>query len=402
MAEWLVSVCAGQWQLEAIRIARRLGLEVLALDGDAAAPGLAEADRAAVVDISDPEAVVDAVRRAGVRPSGVVSVVAEAGQRSAAAVREAFQLPGATVETTRALTDKGVQRRLWSAAELPCPSWRLAQSADGVVEAVSELGGETIVKPVDSAGSRGITRLSGEHDDPGAAAMRALSASRSGTAIVERFVVGTEFAVETLGCAGQHHVLAVTSKRKVPGSGDTVAMELSTPDLPEVVIEEVADLAARALSALGYVDGPGHTEILRSDDGALTLVEAAGRGGGFMVAQRLVPVVSGVDLLQQTVRLAVGREAHGAPDQRRPVVLRFFPSSPGIVRAIEGFPAARSVPGVEAGAFVAVGDRVGGPCTDGDRLGYILATGASTAEARTRADEAAALVAFEIEEESCA
>jgi biotin carboxylase len=311
-------------------------------------------------------------------------------------VRAATGCRGASPVVARHLTDKGAQRARWTAAGLPCPTWGLATTVEDVVALVAELGGELIVKPVDSAGSRGVVRIDApEH--AAAAARVALAASPSGTAIVERFVHGTEMTVETFGADGEHVALAVTSKRKVPGSGGTVAMELATPDLPFDEVDAVARLAAAALNALGYDDGPGHTEILRADDGTLTLVEAAGRGGGFMVADGLVPAASGIDLAAVTVRQALGLPFDAAPTQRLAVVLRFVPSTAGVVRTLGGFEAARRLDGVDAGPLVEVGAVVGDARADGDRLAYVLTSGATVADALDRADAAEAALTIVID-----
>ena len=50
---WLVALCAGRWQQYGIAAARRAGLQVLAMDHDAGAPGMALADRSLVVDVRD-------------------------------------------------------------------------------------------------------------------------------------------------------------------------------------------------------------------------------------------------------------------------------------------------------------------------------------------------------------
>ena len=80
----------------------------------------------------------------------------------------------------------------------------------------------------------------------------------------------------------------------------------------------------------------------------------------------------------------------------RPVVLRFFPSEPGRVRAISGFDHANALDGVEANPFVKVGDISSNAKSDGDRLGYILTTGTTSDEAHQRADRAEEIVQFDI------
>ncbi len=393
---WLVAVCAGRWQLHGIGSAMDAGLKVLALDGDPLAPGLAVADQAAVVDIRDPARVLAAVREAKIRPAGAVAFAADAGMRAVGELREAFGLPGPGRGPLLTLVNKVLQRRTGDAAGLPNPPWRVARTAAAAAAALAAIGPPAIVKPADSAGSRGVTRI-----DPGEpwdnAVARAFAASRAGEIIVEATLPGTEYTVETFAIAGEIAVLAVTEKRKVPGTKGTVADELATPDLPESAVRRIAEVACAALGAVGYDDGPGHVEVMFDRAAGPGLIEAAGRGAGFMVFDGLVPTTSGYQIAAQTALQAVGIEPQPVPEGRRPVVLRFFPSRAGVVREFAGFDKANRLDGVVAAPFVEIGQRVGVAHADADRLGYLLTSAATVAESRRLADEAETLIRFHIE-----
>jgi cysteine synthase A len=395
-APWLVAVCAGRWQENGIRRARDAGLRVLALDGDARAPGLALADRSKVVDVRDPARVLEAVREAGIQPSGAIAFAAEAGMEAVGALRDAYRLPGPGQAVLRRLTNKILQRDAWQKAGLPNPFWRPARNAAEAAAALDEAGRPAIVKPVDAAGSRGVTRI--DPNEPWEEAVaRAFTASRCAEIVIESLLPGTEYTVETFAHNGETTVLAVTEKRKVPGTGGTVADELATPELAEPGLRRIAETAVAALAAVGYDAGPGHVEVMYDEAAGPGLIEAAGRGAGFMMFDGLVPRASGYDLATATALQAVGRRPPPVPEARRAVLLRFFPTSPGIVRRIEGMEVANAIEGIEAGAFVTVGTRVGAARADGDRLGYLLAHGATPAKARERADAAEARVRFDIE-----
>jgi biotin carboxylase len=394
---WLVAVCAGRWQLHGIRSARRASIRVFALDGDAGAVGLGEADRSAVVDVRDPEAVVSTVLQSGIEPAGAISFVSEIGMPAAAALRERFELPGPRMDLTLTLTNKAKQRERWRRAGVPGPEWRLCRAKEEIGQALHEIGRPAIIKPSDNAGSRGVTKI-GPDEPWEASAELALAHSRSKTVLVESYLDGLEHTVETFAISGHTYVLAVNEKAKVPGTGGTVAMELATPE-SAAQAAVVAQAAVDALAALGYTDGPGHTEVILRSDGRPGLVETAGRGGGFMVFDGLIPAASGFDIATACALQAVGLPVPPVPGLRNAVVLRFFPSRPGVVRGIQGFEAANRLPGVQAESLVALGSRQGRVKGDGDRMGYILATAGRPPEARALADQAASLIRFEIEEE---
>jgi biotin carboxylase len=391
---WLVAISAGHWQKSGIQSAIDAGIRVLALDGDVRAEGFALATKKIVVDIRDPQAVLAAVKSTGIRPDGVVSFVSEIGMPAAALLREYYGLVGPNKEITHALLNKVRQREILQKAAIHVPQWRKFNTIKQAKLYIEELGYPCIVKPSDSSGSRGVTKLDsdeGLHE----AVQQALNHSQSRTALIEAFMHGTEYTVETFGDGKIIHILAVTEKVKVSSTVDTVSRELVTPN-SLTKMDIVADAAVEVLRTLGYLSGPGHTEIILNEQGQAGIVEAAGRGGGFMVFERLVEKASGFDIVLATALQAVELKIPKVINKGRSVMLRFFPSRKGIVKDINGFDEANQILGVEAEPLVSIGQHVGVVMGDGDRLGYIISEGSTPKEARIAADSAESLIKIEV------
>lgn len=157
-------------------------------------------------------------------------------------------------------------------------------------------------------------------------------------------------------------------------------------------------IAAGNMSTLNCPEEVYLAEAILKKDGGVGLVEVAGRGGGFIVFDRLVPAVSGVNIARLTPLQAVGLPIGPVHSREGAEVLRFFPSRPGVLQEISGFEAANRLHGVEAAAFVHVGDRFQGAAAAGDRPGYILARADTPSSARQLADQAQRLVRFDIRE----
>lgn len=380
---WLVTVPAGRWQVCGIKKARSLGYRVFALDGDSSAEGFAFSDRWHAVDIRKPQLVCEIVEAAGIKPSGALSLASEVGIPAVAQLSERFGLQAHAVELATLLTDKAAQRQRWTELGVPGPDWRtFSDVAEGTALA-RDFSFPFVTKPVDSAGSRGVSVVE-RPDEIESALKAAIEGSVSGRAIIEDYCAGTEYAVETFGDGAANHVLCVSEKTKVAGTRGTVAQELATPLSPTA--ERVAGEAAlQALDALGYRRGPGHVEVIVSTDMRPFLVEAAGRGGGFMVFEQLVQQASGYDIVAATVQQAMGDRFSPVTVQRRAVALRFIPSTSGVVDRIEGLEAANSMEGVMAGALVQTNSAVAAASTDGDRLAYVLATCDTPLSAREKA-----------------
>lgn len=392
---WLVAITAGRWQKHGISEARHAGLKVVAVDADPNAEGFHEADQRICMNTDDYEGVIEALRALNINIRGVVSFCSEAGMLLAAYVRESFDLNGPRTEQTLSLIDKGIQRRIWQRARVPSPRFRTFTVREEVLAAIPTFGFPSIIKPTDSSGSRGVTKLESIHDDLDEAVERAFHFAKSGEVLLENYMSGTEFTVEVFCAQGEVNVLAVTEKKKVAGTRDTVARELATPNRSPEILTQIADAVVDAFVALSYLEGPGHAEVILMDDGAVGLVEVAGRGGGFMVFDKLVPVVSGVNIARMTALQAVGLALEPFVLAKRAAVLRFFPTQPGTLNAVHGFDEANEIPGVEAGCFVKPGASFGRALADGDRLGFVLSCAATATEAQSLADLAESKVIFD-------
>jgi biotin carboxylase len=391
---WIVAITAGRWQKHGIQEAQKIGIKVVAIDSDPNAEGFKEADKSICIDINDFEAVIVALRALRINIQGAVSFCSDAGMLLAAYVREQFDILGPRTKICRSLIDKGIQRQIWEKAGVPSPKYRIFNSKETLLSCIPAFGFPSIIKPTDSSGSRGVTKLESIDDDLIEAVDHAFYFSKSGEVLLETYMVGQEFTVEVFCEHGKVITLSVTEKKKVAGTRGTVASELATPDRSPDLLLQITNSVADAFLALGYENGPGHAEVILMDDNSVGLIEVAGRGGGFMVFDKFVPLTSGVNIAKLTCLQALGLPLGPIKVVHRPAVLRFFPSQEGKLLDILGFDDANKVSGVEAGCFVNPGDSFGSARSDGDRLGFILSSATTIGDAQLQADIAERKVTF--------
>lgn len=391
---WLIAVTAGKWQKHGISEAMGSGIKVLALDADPKAEGFSIADKSLCLSLENEDAVIKELKEMNLNYMGVVSFCSEVGMPLAARIREEFDLPGPRSELTKKLLDKGLQRKVWSGSAVPGPEWVIFEDVKSATDYLLSSELPRIIKPTDSSGSRGVTKIE-EQSDIIFAVSKAFEFSRSGKVIIESFMSGTEFTVEVFIVDGNVNVLAVTEKKKVEGTKGTVARELATSDRPAVIIDKISKTVIHAFNSLGYKEGPGHAEVILCDD-YVGMVEVAGRGGGFMVFDKFIPAVSGVNIAKLTVLQSLGIPIKKFEIEKNAAVLRFFPSRPGTIYSINGFEKANEINGVECDCFVSIEDNLFSASTDGDRLGYILSWSKTPSIAQKLADEAESYISFEI------
>jgi biotin carboxylase len=396
-------VGAGRHQRRAILRTKELGLRVAAVDADAGAPGLREADIAKVVDFSDLAAVLRATAR--LKLDGVLTVSADRAVPIVAAIAEARGLPGIGVETAHLMTHKVAMRARLADAGVPQPRFAAVRSLSERRRAADEVGFPAVLKPADSGGQRGVFRVQ-SLDDVDAHLHEALAASPTGEAILEEFVDGTEMNGMVIARDREIIQLTLSDRLRPPGIGFGVGwIHVYPATVFGVQLEETERIAARAVTALGLRTGIAFPQLIAAPGGRVVLVECAARVPGGQMAD-LVRVAVGVDLVDVQIRIALGEPL---PDEvvrprfSQPLAIRFLTAQPGPlpvgrVRRIGPLDKMLAFPGVvQAELYLEEGEVIRPVRLDADRRGYVIAVADTNLEALERAEAAATLLDVEVE-----
>lgn len=238
---------------------------------------------------------------------GITSIASDLAMHAVNYVAHNLGLAGNSVECTFLTTDKFAMRRVLSAADVKCPKYRLYSESTVFVE--GEFDFPVIVKPVDRSGSRGITKVDNRADLDKAVSF-ALNDSISKRVIVEEFVVGNEYSIESVSVNGVHRVLALTEKRTT-GAPHFVELEHHQPaSLTELCKEKIKKLVVKALSALKVENGASHTEVLITTKEEVFCVEVGARMGGDFIGSHLVELSTGIDYLKIVIDIALKRKVN--------------------------------------------------------------------------------------------
>ena len=396
-------VGAGLHQRRAILRARELGLRVVAVDGDAAAAGLREADVAEVIDFRDVDAIVEAGRRH--RVDGVLTISADRAVPVVAAVAEALGLPGIGSETAHTMTHKVAMRRRLADAGIPQPRFAAVRTLSEARGAAATVGFPAVLKPADSGGQRGLFRVD-SGDDLERHLHAALAESPRGEAILERFHDGLELNGLAVARRGEVRPLTLSDRLRPPGAGFGVGwIHVYPTTIFGDTLAEAERVVVRSVQALGLRDGMAFPQLLVADTGEVLVVEVAARVPGGQMAD-LARHAIGVDVVEIALRQALGEDI---PDELveprfdRPLAIRFLTAEPGPlptgrVRRVSGLERVLAFPGVvQADVFLREGEVIHPVRLDGDRRGYVIAVGESNIEALERAESAARLLDVEVE-----
>ncbi len=374
----LLIIGASILQLPAIKKAKEMGFHVGVVDYNPSAVGVPLADEFFCVSTIDIEGVVEVAET--FRPDGIMTLATDMPMRSIAAACERLDLPGISPETALKSTDKGEMIKCFKEHGVEHPWYFILQSPDALDSIKEEISYPCITKPTDNSGSRGVMLVHTEKELREAVAYSAEN-GRGGGVIVEEYMRGPEVSVEIVVTDGKPHVLQVTDKLTT-GAPHFVEMGHSQPSrLCAGDLNKIRDLAKRAVIAVGIQNGPAHVEIILTKDGP-KMVELGARMGGDCITTHLVPLSTGIDMIEATIQIACGETPDITPRYEKGSAIRFLDAPSGTIAAIEGVEEAKTIDGVCEISFTkGLGDTVGNIGSSTDRTGFVIAQADTAADA---------------------
>ena len=362
-------------QLGLLEQARALGHEVCVVDGAETAPLLAEAELGIVHDFSDVEGVLAALREREVEAEAVATMGSDQAVLPTARLAERLGLPGLPVRTAEIVADKRRMRAAFEAAGVLSPKGREISREDAA-EALAEIGVPAVVKPVDGSGQRGVTEVRSAEELP-AALERALGASRTGAAVLERFLEGDELTVNGFLLDGEYFPMSVTQRLLHPPPPLGVCIAHRYPSgLSEERERGLFALAHQASRAVGIETGPSYVQ-LRVDGDETGVIEVGARLGGGKDAE-LAKLVTGFDAIRAETLRALGGLTPGDLEPGEPVApvgqVRFVVAPPGRIARLNAAPALELDGVHEAGFYWREGMTLPPMTSGAERLGYLLLT----------------------------
>lgn len=386
-----------------VESARSLGYEVCVIDGSPSAPLLATAEHAVHQSFADVGGVLESLREQELEPVAIATMGSDQAVLPTAQLADRLGLPGLSLQTAQAVSDKRRMRAAFEANGVPCAAGLEADNLDGLVSAWENLGPPLVVKPVDGSAQRGVTRV----DSPGelaAAFERARKASRQGVVVAERYLEGEEYTINGFCLDGEYFAVTVTLRRlhDPPPLGVCIA-HVYPSGLPASLERAGFDVARAASHAVGLESGPSYVQV-RLDGSTFSVIEVGARLGGGKDAE-LAQLVTGFDGVTAALKGALGTltrddlladpAAQVAPHGQ----VRFVVAPPGRIVRLDSSPAL-ALDGVHEAGFYWPEGGVLPPLRSGaERLGYVLVTADSPAQLEERTRLALATLDVEIAHE---
>lgn len=306
----LLIIGAGEFQTPIIKKCSELGYRVIATDGNAEAEGLKYADIGLCIDTLDKNKTFEAAAHYHV--DGIITT-SDYPVRTVAYVCEKLNLPGPSIKAAEIATNKFLLRECLKKHNIPVPYYQLVKNKEEVLRNKANYPYPVIVKPVDSSASRGVMKANtAEH--LAVAFEEAHRYSKSGQVIIEEYMEGPEFSVEILIQNQKSHLVAITEKTTSGAPYFVEERHVIPAALNEFDQKQVGIMITETIQAIGLNNSAAHIEFRLTSEGP-RIIEVGPRLGGDYITSDLVPLSTGIDMLSNIIRIALGHKI----DLSRPI-----------------------------------------------------------------------------------
>ncbi len=302
----LLILGGSRYIIPAIEAAHKLGVYVITCDYLPDNIGHRYSDEYHNVSIIEKEKVLELAKSLHV--DGILSFATDPGVEAAAYAAEKLGLPTSPYKSVHILQNKNLFRAFLREHGFNVPWFK---SYSNMAEAMHEQESfpyPVVVKPVDSAGSKGVTRID-RKDELEAAIQHALFYSQNGRFIIEEFI-------QQQGCASDTDCFSINDKLVFASFNcqhfDSKAENPYTPagytwpsDMPGNALAELRSELQRLIQLLHMGTSIYNIECRLGMNGKTYLMEVSPRAGGNRLSEMLCHICN-QDLISNNVKAALG------------------------------------------------------------------------------------------------
>jgi len=295
-------------QIPAIEYANKQGYYTVLCDYLSDNPGQNFAKKFYCVSTTDKDAILEVAKNEKV--DGVVAYASDPAAPTAAYVAEKLGLPTNPYKSVEILAFKDKFREFLRENNFNCPKAKGFSSIESAKEEINQFTFPVMVKPIDSSGSKGVSKVEKVEDFVEAYKI-ALDNSRGKNIIVEEFIeqdhpymiAGDCFVVdgkvEFWGLLNSHRNDKVNPYVPV-GTSYPIYISKNRLDL-------VKKETQRLFDSLDVEFGAFNIEIMIDKNDKLYFIEMGPRNGGNMIPD-LLYMATGEDMIAATIESAMGNK----------------------------------------------------------------------------------------------
>lgn len=333
----IMVIAGGDWQIELIKKAKKLGHKVLCSNLYEDSPAFPYADYCEVANVLDKEKSLEIAKK--YRPDAVISDQSDIAVPTVAYLNEQLGLKGIGTELATLFSDKSVQRVFCKQKGIPVPDFKICSSWQ---EAAVFLTGykKAIIKPIDSQSSRGVFTVCSEADIKNHYEETLSWSNIRKQFLIEQYVGGDEFTIDGMVVNGKYYPMTISIKEMYESNPNVSKMQTYSWYSTKYDYDALREQNRMLIETAGIPFGLTHSEY-KCENGKFYLIESGARGGGSNLSGKIVPFMTGVDNYEYLIRQALGETVRQPFFDRNYLethysIMRFFDFGKGTVCQVSG------------------------------------------------------------------
>jgi biotin carboxylase len=162
-----------------------------------------------------------------------------------------------------------------------------------------------MVKPSDGSGSKAVAKAT-NYLELIYACNATMEASQSHKAVIETFVVGQEYGVESFVLDGQIYVLGILKKKMTNHPYYAELGHCMPSELPIEIDRKVKQVVRQVIKALEINFGSVNMDVLIMDENKVCSIYIGARMGGNVIGSHIIPFAIGMDYMGNMFNTCVG------------------------------------------------------------------------------------------------
>lgn len=293
-----------QLQMDLILEAKKMFFYTIVLDMDYKCIGAKWCDEFLCIDISNKDAVLEKAKEYKIE--SILTSATELGNITACYVGEKLGLKSNSYQTALNTTNKILMKKKLSDNNIPLIKYSIINYEDIInKKEINWIDFPCVVKPSDSSAGRGVSFCQ-DKILLDTSLEKAFSFSKNGSVLIEKYIKGRQFSIETISTNANHKILTITREyiREIP---DIVETHQTVPAFIDIDLQTKIELyILNILEIFNIKFGASHIEIKVDNEQNIQFLEIASRIGGWRA--ELINLVYGISYSQLLLFSSLGLE----------------------------------------------------------------------------------------------
>lgn len=290
----------GELQKSLIERAKAMDLFVVGVDPSREAHCRELVDAFELVDGRDYDKTLAVAKKYNV--SAIITAATDKPLLMMARIAKELNLVCFSEKTAIISTDKFLMKEVFLRNKIPCAKGQLISNINEIVDFSYPI----IIKPRDNSGSRGVFLCENEEALEKSFG-EALQFTNKNTVLVEEFIEGKEYSIESIHVKGHVEIVQFTEKSTTSFPYNVELGHIQPVDISEKDKAQIKKIIQQVADCLEFDNCASHTELKINKRG-IFIIETSPRLGGDYITSTLVPLSTGINMEDLLIKISLGDE----------------------------------------------------------------------------------------------